>query len=194
MYYHASQTGDIKVLEPRISNHNIPLIYFSEKRENVLVYLSNAIEKYCKESGFVHNGKWHKWASYGFESDGTLIIDEYYPNALIDTYKGVSGYIYSAENVSVNEDRINISSAVTTSEPVVVTNVEFIEDAYDEIIRAAETGLIKIRRYEEMSDKMLRWIEKTIRDEYKNAENETDYRHFLKAKFSFLNDNKFNGE
>lgn len=194
MYYHASQVKDIKILEPRISNHNVNLIYFSLKRENVLVYLSNAIEKYCKETGFSHSGKWHKWASYGFESDGTLIIDEYYPNALIDTYKGVSGYIYSAENVSVNEDRINISSAVTTSEPVVVENVEFIEDAYDEIIRAAETGLIKIRRYEEQSDKMLKWIEKTIRDEYKNAENEADYRHFLKAKFSFLNDNKFNGE
>ena len=91
MYYHASQTGDIKVLEPRISNHNIPFIYFSEKRENVLVYLSNAIEKYCKESGFVHNGKWHKWASYGFDSDGVLVLDEYYPNATEDTYKGVSG-------------------------------------------------------------------------------------------------------
>lgn len=194
MYYHASQTGDIKVLEPRISNHNIPFIYFSEKRENVLVYLSNAIEKYCKETGFAHSSKWHKWASYGFESDGTLRIDEYYPNALIDTYKGVSGYIYSAENVSVNEDRINISSAVTTSEPVVVENVEFIEDAYDEIIRAVKTGLIKIRRYEEQSDKMLRWIEKTIRNEYSEAENEPDYRHFFKAKFSFLNDNIFNGE
>lgn len=191
MYYHASQTGDIKVLEPRISNHNIPLIYFSLKRENVLVYLSNAIEKYCKETGFVHNGKWHKWASYGFDSDGVLVLDEYYPNATEDTYKGVSGYIYSAENVCVNEESININNAVTTSQPVTVIEVEFIEDAYDEIIRAAETGLIKIRRYEEQSDKMLKWIEKTIRDEYKNAENEADYRHFLKAKFSFLNDNMF---
>ena len=96
MFYHASQVKDIKILEPRISNHNIPLIYFSLKRENVLVYLSNAIEKYCKETGFIHDAKWHKWASYGFESDGTLRIDEYYPNALIDTYKGVSGYGYSA--------------------------------------------------------------------------------------------------
>ncbi len=188
MYYHASQVGGIKVLEPRISNHNVPLIYFSAKRENVLVYLSNAVEKYCKESGFKHNGKWHKWASYGFESGGTLRIDEYYPNALIDTYKGVSGYIYSVENVCVNEDSINISSAVTTSAPVVVENVEFIEDAYDEIIRAAETGLIKIRRYEEQSDKMLAWIENTIKNEYKEAENESDYRHFLKGKFGFLND------
>jgi nicotinate-nucleotide pyrophosphorylase len=51
MYYHASQVGGIKQLEPRISNHGVPLIYFSKKRENVLVYLSNAIEKYCKETG-----------------------------------------------------------------------------------------------------------------------------------------------
>ena len=72
-----------------------------------------------------------------------------------------------------------------------MTDVEFISDAYDEIIRAEEKGLIKIRRFEEQSDKMLAWIEKTIRDEYENAENEADYRHFLKAKFSFLNDNMF---
>lgn len=188
MYYHASQVKDIKILEPRISNHNVPLIYFSLKRENVLVYLSNAIEKYCKETGFIHDGKWHKWASYGFGHNGTLRIDEYYPNALVDTYKGVSGYIYSAEKVCVNEDSININSAVTTSEPVVVTNVEFIEDAYDEIIRAAEKGLIKICRYEELCDKMLVWIEKTIKSEYENSENEPDYRYFLKAKFSFFND------
>ncbi len=32
LYYHASQISGIKVLEPRISNHDIPLIYFSTKR------------------------------------------------------------------------------------------------------------------------------------------------------------------
>ena len=49
MYFHASQVKGIKVLEPRISNHNIPLVYLSAKRENTLVYLSNAVEKFCKE-------------------------------------------------------------------------------------------------------------------------------------------------
>ena len=49
MYYHASPVGGIRQLEPRISNHGVPLIYFSRKRENVLVYLSNAIEKYCRD-------------------------------------------------------------------------------------------------------------------------------------------------
>lgn len=188
MYYHASQIGDIKVLEPRISNHNIPLIYFSTKRENVLVYLSNAIEKYCKETGFAHNGKWHKWASYGFESDGTLRLDEYYPNAIEDTCKGVSGYIYYADNISETEDSINISNAVATSKPVPVDGFEFIEDAYSEVLKAAEAGLIKIRRYEDMNDKMLSWIESTIKNEYMEATEEPDYRYFLKAKFCFLND------
>ena len=186
MYYHASQIADIKVLEPRVSNHNTSLIYFSTKRENVLVYLSNAVEKHCRKTGFVHNGKWHKWASYGFEPDGTLRLDEYYPNAIEDTYKGVSGYIYSAEIICENEDNINISNAVATSKPVTVTDVEFIEDAYSEILKAAESGLIKIRRYEDMSDKMLAWIENTIKNEYAEAKNEPDYRCFLKAKFDFI--------
>lgn len=187
MYYHASQIKSIRVLEPNTSNHNVPLIYFSKKRENVLVYLSNAIEKYCKETGFSHNGKWHKWASYGFDSDGILRLDEYYPNAIRDTYEGVSGYIYCVEKIKENESSINISNAVTTSEKADVSSVEFIEDAYSEILNAAQNGLIRIRRYEEMSENMINWIENTIKNEYQTAENEPDYRYFLKAKFSFLN-------
>ncbi len=186
LYYHASQIGGIEVLEPRVSNHNAPLIYFSTKRENVLVYLSNAVEKYCKETGFSHSDKWHKWASYGFDANGILTLDEYYPNAIEDTYKGISGYIYYVESIQEDENSINISNAVTTSKPAIVTNVEFIEDAYSEIIKASEAGLIKIRRYEDMSDNMLSWIENTIKNEYANAENQPDYRYFLKAKFFFL--------
>ena len=51
MYYHASSVKGITQLTPQSSNHGIPLVYFSTKRENVLVYLSNSIEKYCVETG-----------------------------------------------------------------------------------------------------------------------------------------------
>ena len=186
LLYHASQTDNIKVLEPRVSNHNTPLIYFSAKRENVLVYLSNAVEKYCKETEFAHNGKWHKWASYGFEPDGILRLDEYYPNATKDTYKGVSGYIYCSNDIYETESDIKINNVVATSEAVPVVSVEFIEDAYAEILKAEKAGLIKIRRFEDMSDKMLAWIKNTIKSEYTQAENEPDYRYFLKANFPFL--------
>lgn len=152
MFYHASSVKGIDALEPRTSNHNIPLIYFSEKRENVLVYLSNAVEKFCKETGFDHSGVWHKWASYGFDSDGILTLDEYYPNALFETYKGVSGYIYSAEHVNNSGDNICITYAVTSREAVKVSDCEFINDAYDEIITAETKGLIKIIRFEQLSE------------------------------------------
>ena len=77
MYFHASPIEGIKILKPQISEHGVPLIYFSKKRENVLVYLSNAIEKYCKETGFAYSGKWTKWGPYGFNKDGTQRIEEY---------------------------------------------------------------------------------------------------------------------
>ena len=186
MYYHASQVANIKILEPRISNHNIPLIYFSTKRENVLVYLSNAVEKCCRETDFRHNGKWHKWATYGFNKDGILILEEYYQNAIMDTYKGVAGYIYSAKNVNNPHEHINIPNAVSTSELVNVTACEFVPDAYIEILKAAESGKIIIRKYEDMNDKKIDWINNTIKKEYDEALSEPEYRYFLETKFPFV--------
>ncbi len=185
MYYHASQVANIKVLEPRISNHNIPLVYFSTKRENVLLYLSNAIEKYCKETRFRYKGNWKKWGPYGFEVDGTLRLEEYYPNALEETYKGVSGYIYYTEKIPNPQENIQISNAITTSECVAVEGCEYIPDAYEAIMEAAKQGLIKLQRYEEMSEQKLAWIIRTIKQEYEEAGEHPEYRHFLKNKFAF---------
>lgn len=185
MYYHASQTANITVLKPRISNHGIPLVYLSKKRENVLVYLSNAVEKYCKETGFIHHGNWQKWGPYGFEKDGTLRLEEYYPNALIDTYQGVSGYIYYVKKIQNAEENIQISNAVTTSEQVEVDGCEFVPDAYKAIMEAAESGLIRILKYEELSQKKQEWLRSIIKEEYKNAEERPEYRYFLEAKFPF---------
>lgn len=183
MYYHASQVKGILRLEPRISNHGIPLIYFSKKRENVLVYLSNAIEKYCRETGFEHEGKWQKWGPYGFDKDGRLRLEEYYENALISTYKGVSGYIYSAEEITDSGFAVKIPDAATSSIPVQVSAVEFVPDAYEAILQAEREGLISILRYEEMPDRMREWNEKTIREEYEGASDHPEYRHFLRGNF-----------
>ena len=163
MFYHASPVKGITKLEPRISDHHIPLVYFSTKRENTLVYLSNAIEKYCRETGFEYNGIWKKWGPYGFTKDGIQQLQEYYPDALEKTYEGVSGYIYSAESISGSE---------------------FVPDAYEAILEAEEKGLISIKRYSEMPEKMLEWIGKTIRQEYEEAMDHPEYRHFLKGNFA----------
>ncbi len=186
MYFHASPIGGIKLLEPRVSNHGIPLVYFSKKRENVLVYLSNAIEKYCKETGFNFSGPWTKWGSYGFQKDGTQRIDEYYPNALKDTYKGVSGYIYTADEIIDSGFQVQIPDAAASSESVPVKSCEFVPDAYEAILAAEQKGLLSVLRYEDTSQRQLEWIERTMQKEYENALDRPEYRHFIEGKFPFV--------
>lgn len=52
MFYHASNVAGIQTLIPHASGHEKPLVYFSTKKENTLVYLSNPVERYCREIGF----------------------------------------------------------------------------------------------------------------------------------------------
>ena len=186
MLYHASATPNISILEPRISNHGIPLLYFSKKRENVLVYLSNAIEKYCRETGFRYHGTWKKWGPYGFNKDGTQRIEEYYPDALIKAYQGVSGYIYYTDDVDDSGFRTNSPDAVTSSKPVPVKCVEFVSDAFEAILQADAAGLISILRYEEQTEQMREWNRRTIRQEYREAVDHPEYRHFLLGNFADL--------
>lgn len=183
MFYHASQTPGIEVLQPRVSNHHVPLVYFSRKRENVLVYLSNAIEKYCRETGFVYHGPWQKWGPYGFDQQGRLQIQEYYPNALVDTYQGVSGYIYGVEALAPCDFPLEIPDAAVSDVPVLVATCEFVPDALEAILQAEREGLISILRYEQLSPEFQAWNHTTIQKEYENAQDHPEYRHFLEGKF-----------
>ncbi len=184
--YHASSVYNITALKPMISNHGTPLVYFSDRRENVLVYLSNAVERYCTNMGFNYNGIWHKWGPYGFTDDGRLQLQEYYPNALKETYLGVKGCIYSViENKSVTA-MTDIPHAYISSEPVSVNCCEIIEDAYSEIIKEYKRGSIDILSYDNLSDKMHQWIKITIKKEYDDNLSHPEYRYFLKNKFTFL--------
>lgn len=184
IFYHASQTAGIKILEPRVSNQNIPLIYFSSKRENTLVYLSNAVEKYCRETDFIYDGIWSKWGSYGFTREGILRLEEYYPNATEETYKGVSAYIYYTSLLADGKKMEDIPYAYTSDHPVEVEGCEYIADAYDAIMEAVGEGKITILKYENLSDKMREMIARTTVEEYENAKDHPEYRHFLKGKFS----------
>ena len=149
----------------------------------MLVYLSNAIEKYCKETGFEHSGKWTKWGPYGFNKDGIMQIEEYYPNALEDTYKGISGYIYSVEKITDSGFALQIPDAATSSEPIAVEYCEYVPDALEAILVAEKEGLITVLRYENLSKAKLDWNERTIKEEYEKAKDQPDYRHFIEGKF-----------
>jgi hypothetical protein len=186
MFYHASRTPHIETLEPRTSNEGVPRIYFSDKRENVLVYLSNAVEKTCREHGFVHTGKWRKWATYGFTKDGLLHFSEYYENALYDTYAGVPGWIYSAAPSDEFTRFEKIRNCFFAETPQKVVACEFVPDALEALLMAERDGKIVITRYAELSERRLEWIRKTTFDEYRNAVDAPDYRFFLETKYPFL--------
>ena len=183
MLYHASSVGGIEVLQPRIADNGMPLIYFSRKRENVLVYLVNAVERYCRETGFAHEGTYAKWGPYGFGKDGRLELSEYYPNALEKTYRGASGYIYCVEDVVDSGFKVQIPDVVTSSIPVPVSEVEYVPDAYEAILEAERNGLITIARYGEQGPGFMGWLEKTITAQYAGAEDLPEYRHFLRGNF-----------
>lgn len=108
------------------------------------------------------------------------------PECLKDTYKGVSGYIYSAENVANSGFNIQIPDAVAADKPVTVSGCEYVPDAYEAILTAEKQGLVRIVRYSDASEKTLAWLERTVREEYKNAFDRPDYRFFLEGKFGNL--------
>ena len=185
MFFHASPVGDIDVLTPHVSNHGRALTYFSTKRENTLVYLSNAVEKFCREQGIYQEGPFHKWATYGFDCAGLLVLDEYYPNALRETYQGVSGYIYTVEQLGKWEWQKDIPGGAVTEENANVIGCEYVPDAYIAIMEAAEQGKIIVRNFEEHPERFMKWVRQMVKTEYIQAEADPGYRAFLRDKFDF---------
>ena len=70
-----------------------------------------------------------------------------------------------------------------------VAGVEFVPDAYEAILEVERLGLIAVTRYSEMSERMREWNIRTIREEYRNAADHPEYRHFLKGNFGDILEN-----
>lgn len=186
-FYHGSKVPDIEVLKPSISNHGKPWVYLTSRRANTLVYLSNAVEKFHREQKIEHKGKFYTWASYGFNKEGILVIEEYYPQATEETYKGEGGFIYCVDSVQNYSKQEDIPFAFISEQPVAVTSFEYISDVYEEMLRLEQLGEIIIKRYEAHSKEKLEWIEKVIQEDFMQHQDRQDYITFLKGKFKFLN-------
>lgn len=76
-----------------------------------------------------------------------------------------------------------IPFAAASEKPVKVSACEHVNDAYHEILSAEKRGLIRITRYNQITEKMREWIFRSVREEYKNAVNHPEYRFFLEGKF-----------
>lgn len=183
--YHASKIKGITELDPTKSTDG--KLWFSSKRENVLVYLANAVEKCWLEHGNPPKELYSKWAPYGFTEDGKLRFEEYYPDALERVYKGESGYIYA---IDIDENDVTcspiIKNAYIMDKKVPVSSVEPIKDVYEEFKKAIAHGDISYIKYGEISEKGQKWIENTVKNEYNNENIKEDYKLFLETTFDFL--------
>jgi len=190
MYYHGSKVSGVHELQPNYSLHGEKFVYLTTNRAVALVYTVNAIERHYELNNLVKPKEFQPWYSYGFDKDKLPIFDEYYPNAVIETYKGKSGYIYSCEEPKESTNPTNIHCAVVTKKPIKVIKEEFIKDIYEEILKLEKQGLCKIRKYEEASKSYLNHIESYIKEDIKKYDLENDltnnYGVFLRAKFPYL--------
>ncbi len=182
MFYHASNIANIQTLIPFSSNHTKSLVYFSTKRENTLVYLSNPVERYCREIGFEPSDRYYRFMSYRFTKDNILEILEYWPNALVETYAGISGYIYATSHLP-NAQTMDIPYVIASETPVTIESFEYVPDAYLAINQAEEEGKIKIARYHENNADSLEQIKKLVCREHEKAQTIPSYKAFLEVKF-----------
>ncbi len=98
-----------------------------------------------------------------------MMIGRLSSRILEETYKGVSGYFYTAKDIADSGYCIGIPDAGTSSIPVQICDCEYVPDAYMEILEAESKGLISLIRYENQSQKKLEWIRKTVAQEYNNV-------------------------
>lgn len=145
--YHGSNTGNLKLLEPRQADHDRPYVYMTTIDVVAAFYLCNAVEKP------------YYWFPYGFEQGGSIpIYHELYPNALKEVSEGVSGYLYE---VCAEEPQIlpfkNIPCARLAASPVKVSRSIRIENAYDLFLDYVRQGKMKIGYFHEKTEKQLEW-------------------------------------
>lgn len=152
--YHGSNTGDIKILEPRQADHDRPYVYMTTIDVVAAFYLCNAVEKP------------YYWFPYGFDKDSDVpIYHELYPDALKQVSENVSGYIYEVE---ANDSQVipfkNIPCARLATRPIEVVNSIRIENAYELFLKYIRQGKMRLGRFEDKSEQQLDWWYSSIAD------------------------------
>lgn len=144
--FHGSRTVGIKVLEPRLADHDRPYVYMTTNEIVAAFYLCNAVEKP------------YYWFPYGFAEDGTPVYHELYPHALREVSGGVSGCIYAVE---ADESQVipfpNIPVARLATQPVRVTGCVMVPDAYALLMEYVRQGRLKIDAYADKTPEQLDW-------------------------------------
>ena len=140
-YYHCSPTAGLSVLEPRKpETFDKPAsVYMTTLLPMALMY-------------GVRNFEY----TYGYTKQGQIYFEEYFPNALEILYRGKSASLYLCDPSQLKSTQIPNEAVSEEAVPVISETV--IPDVYEALLEQERRGSLVIRRYHELSEKMLDWI------------------------------------
>ena len=146
-YYHCSPTAGLKVLEPgKPASFDKPArVYMTTLLPMALMY-------------GVRNYEY----TYGYTNEGQIYFEEYFPNALEELYRGRSASLYICAPETTEPTRI--PNEAVCEKAVMVLEEIHMSDVYEALLEQERLGTLVIRRYEELSPKMLAWIRKVERE------------------------------
>ncbi len=139
-FYHGSAVGGLTRLEPYLSEHKKPYVYFSS---NPVVAMLYSVKPVPKPFSFY---------PYGFDSKGAVIYSEYYKNAFEKIYLGKVGYLYECEDIIDAENPTSINCVCTVSRAVDISRVTEIKDCYAWFKEYEKQGLFRIKPFEDISE------------------------------------------
>lgn len=176
LLYHGSGTGSIRILKPRLADHERPYIYMSTIEIVAAFYMVNAVERP------------YYWFPYGFNKAGDVVYEELYPHALEEVSSGKKGYIYT---VNAEEKDIlpfkNIPCARLATTPMKALCCEEITDCYKWFLQQENSGKFIIARFEEKTERqMIRWrnnIFEYIKEKDMIHTPDCSYAKFVRSKF-----------
>ena len=146
-YYHCSPTAGLTVLRP-----GKPKAFDKPAR----VYMTTLLPMALMYS--VRNYEY----TYGYNKDGQIHFDEYFPDELEILYRGKSAFLYTCAPETVETTQIPNEAASTQDVPVLSEIA--IPDAYEALLEQERLGTLVIRRHHELPDRMLEWIRKVEAD------------------------------
>lgn len=146
-YYHCSPTAGLTVLEPRK-----PDAFDKPARVYMTTLLPMALMYGVRNYEY----------TYGYTKEGQIYLDEYFPNALEELYRGKSASLYLCAPASA--ERTRIPNEVVSDQPVTVLDEIVIPDVCEALLEQERLGTLVIRRYGELTPKMLDWIRRVEAD------------------------------
>ena len=177
MLFHGSDNGTIDELKPMLSNHGKEYVYLTDNYVLAILYAHNPLKR---PGGFF---------TYKFKN-GKLWYDEYFENQTKVMYKGKKGFIYHFEDDNTLQRIEKMPWVYISEQNIKPSNVEQIDDIYEELLRQEKLGNLVINRHENMSEeekaKYRKIVENDIQVKELKKYLDCDYAKFLHEHFPEL--------